>query len=459
NAFDAVVVGAGCAGLSAAARLARDGARVLVLEARSRLGGRATAFADRETGELVDNGQHVLLGCYRATLAFLDEIGASSNVRLQDQLRVPFIDRDGRVSHLTCPRLPAPLHLVSGVFGWSALGWRDRFAILRMAGPIRDAQRALRAAHVRLKPDATAVTSSGTPQETVSQWLVRHGQTPRLRELLWEPLALAALNQSPDIAAAAPFARVLAEMFTSSSASAIVLPTKPLHLMYAEPARAFIDARGGSIRTGMRARIAIADGAVHEVRAGGESWPAACVICAVPWFALPDVFAGEVGVLQPLLDHARMTAATPIVTVNLWFDRVVMNEPFVGLPGRMMQWVFDKRVVFGEEASHLSLVSSGAADVLGWTNEQLVEAACRELRGALPLVRDARVLRSTVIREPRATFSLAPGQPARPDTASTPVRGLFLAGDWIGTALPATIEAAVQSGHMAAEAARSTCVR
>src|SRR3954462_8838832 len=114
--FDAVVIGAGFAGLSAAVRLTRDGARVLVLEARSRLGGRATAFADRETGEMVDNGQHVLMGCYTETLAFLGEIGARGNLRTAQQLSVTMIDRAGVKTRLVCPTLPAPLHLVAGVF-------------------------------------------------------------------------------------------------------------------------------------------------------------------------------------------------------------------------------------------------------------------------------------------------------------------------------------------------------
>ena len=114
NDYDAVVVGAGFAGLSAAARLTRDGARVLVLEARARLGGRATAFTDRDTGELVDNGQHVLLGCYGATLSFLADIGASDHVRTQTELAVTFIERSGRVSRLRCPSLPSPWHLVAG---------------------------------------------------------------------------------------------------------------------------------------------------------------------------------------------------------------------------------------------------------------------------------------------------------------------------------------------------------
>ena len=472
--YDAVIVGGGFAGLSAAARLSGYGARVLVLEARSRLGGRATAFVDRETGELVDNGQHVLLGCYRETFAFLRLIGAANNTRTQTELAVTSIDRDGRVSRLRCPSLPSPMHLVAGVFTWSALGWRDKLSVLKMAGPLRRAQRAL-AEDARLNPDAStpartleAAGTVGSPpsdvvsrfgrteitEETVEQWLVRNGQTPRLREMLWDPLALAALNQPSSVAAAGSFARVLAEMFgPDPSAAAIVLPTKPLHVMYAEPARTFVESKGGLVRTGVTARIRLADQSVACVDGAGESIHAPAVICAAPWFAWTSIFEGDLAPIATTLDAARGTTASPMVTVNLWFDRVVMDEPFVGLPGRLMQWVFDKRVVFGASASHLSLVSSGAADVVAWTNQKLIDTALAELRGALPRVGQAAVTRATVIREPRATFSLAPGQPERPSTR-TAVRGLFLAGDWVDTGLPATIESAVRSGHLAAEAAR-----
>jgi squalene-associated FAD-dependent desaturase len=450
--FDAVVVGAGFAGLSAAVRLTRHGARVLVLEARSRLGGRATAFVDRDTGELVDNGQHVLLGCYTETLAFLREIGAGGNVRVEPRLSVTMIDRGGRRSRLECPSLPSPLHLLAGIIEWEALTWPDRLSVLQMAGPIRQARRAL-------KPGASAIAAS--PGETVEAWLVRNGQTPRIRELLWEPLALAALNQPVDRAAAPPFARVLAEMFGSdATAAAIVLPAKPLHLLYAEPAREYVESRGGSVLLGAPAKITLGNGVLPslEVEALGKRWRPDVVVSAVPWFAVRELFAGYTAALADVLDRADRMTSSPIVTVNLWFDRDVLADvqaPFVGLPGRSMQWVFDKRAVFGGDASHLSLVSSGASPLVALTNEELIARAHDELLDALPAVRNAALVRATVIREPRATFSLAPGQPARPQVL-TPVRRLYLAGDWIDTGLPATIESAVRAGHLAADRAASS---
>jgi squalene-associated FAD-dependent desaturase len=442
--YDVAVIGAGVAGLSAAARLARRGARVLVLEARSRLGGRATAFADRETGELVDNGQHVLFGCYTETMAFLGDIGALGNLRMERALDITMIDRAGRWTRLTCPALPAPLHLVAAVIEWDVLGWIDRLAALRMVGPLRRARR-------ELKPGAREIAAS--PGETVEAWLIRNGQTARIREMLWEPLALAALNQPPSQAAAPIFARVLAEMFgPDPRLAAVLLPAKPLHLAYAEPAREFIERHGGTVRTGAPARLTV--GATLDVEAAGERWRPEAVIAAVPWFALRDLMNGAPAALEPLLHSASRMASSPIVTVNLWFDRAVLDEPFVGLPGRAMQWVFDKRTAFGGDASHMSLVSSGASPLVAAPNPELIATAHRELLDALPRVRGARLVRGTVVREPHATFSLAPGQPARP-AVQTPVRGLYLAGDWIDTGLPATIESAVRAGHQAADRAWS----
>ena len=439
---DIVVIGAGFAGLSAAARAAASGARVVVLEARARLGGRATAFADRETGELVDNGQHVLLGCYTGTFAFLRQIGASDRVRVQPQLAVTMIDRRGQRSRLSCPSLPPPLHLVAGVLDWDGLPWRDRVSILGMGAALRNARR-------ELSGDSSVRAAS--PGETVEGWLIRNGQTPRLREMLWDPLALAALNQPPDRAAAPPFARVLAEMFgPDPRAAAIALPTAPLHQMYAEPARDYIEARGGSVRLSAPATVQIENGRVASVTTQGETLAPAAVIAAVPWFAFGELFRDVPASLAAIASGAALMDASPIVTVNLWFDRPIIDEPFVGLPGRAMQWVFDKRAAFGGTVSHLSLVSSGADALVSASNAELTARAHQELLEALPATRSARLVRATVIREPRATFSLAPGQPPRPGVV-TPVPNLFLAGDWVDTGLPATIESAVRAGHRAAD--------
>jgi hydroxysqualene dehydroxylase len=141
--------------------------------------------------------------------------------------------------------------------------------------------------------------------------------------------------------------------------------------------------------------------------------------------------------------------AMPIVTVNLWYDRVVMDEPFVGLSGRIIQWIFDKRRVFGESSSHLSLVVSAAEALAPMSRDDLVAIASREVGEALPPAREAKLVRATVVREKQATFSLSPGQPQRPPNR-TPLDGLLLAGDWTDTGLPSTIESAVQSGHAAA---------
>jgi hydroxysqualene dehydroxylase len=418
--------------------LAEHGIRVLVLEARGRLGGRATAFADRETGERVDNGQHVMFGCYTETLRFLQRVGASERVRIQPSLAVPFIDGRGRWSELRCPaRLPPPLHLLAGVLRWPAVPLADRLSALRLAPALLS---------------RTADLSPGRAEASVAEWLRANGQTERLVRALWEPLAVAALNQPIDSAQAAPFRVVLARMFGRDRlASSIVVPALPLDEMYAEPARRFIEGHSGEIRTHALARIVLDGPRIVGVDIRGERVPASTVISSVPWHALKSTLLSPPRVLAEIAEDAARMTSMPIVTANLWYDRAIMSHEFVGLIGRTTQWIFDKRRVFGEAASHLSLVTSAAERLAPLSNEALIAIAEQDVRDALPEARSATMVRATIVREKQATFSLAAGQPRRPST-TTPVRGLFLAGDWIDTGLPSTIESAVVSGHQAAEA-------
>ncbi|MPZ17215.1 MAG: FAD-dependent oxidoreductase [Luteitalea sp.] len=450
-----IVIGGGFAGLTAAVSLASSGVRVTLLEARGQLGGRASSFVDRETGEWVDNGQHILMGCYRETFAFLRAVGAEQDVGLQRTLEVTFVDPEGRFSVLRCPAWRPPLNLVGGVLGWRGVGWRARLSALRL-GPVLRRARGERG----LPPDGLA-----PPGETVARWLARHGQHAELCSMLWEPLALAALNESAAIAAASPFVRVLGQMMEGGTqGAALGIPAKPLVALYGVASRV-IDAAGGHVRTHSLARVRLAGDRVIGVdvrddQSSGHSSPveADVVIVAVPWFDLPRLFIDEMdnggpGRMGALCRAASETAPSPIVSVNLWFDRGILPWAFVGLPGRPLQWAFDKRAVIGEDASHVTLVGSGAHDLVRQSNEALAALALDELRDALPSVRQASVRRTLVVREPRATFSLAASQPARPPT-TTGVRRLLLAGDWVDTGLPGTIEGACLSGRWAADAAR-----
>jgi len=442
---DVVVIGAGFAGLSAAVRVAAAGRSVVVCEEGPRLGGRATAFTDRETGERVDNGQHALFGCYRDTYAFLRELRMDHLVPLERRLDVTMADRNGRRERLRCPAWTPPWHLVGGILAWRAVPIRDRLSALGFGPFFRQVRR-----------DGAEAAAADVPDtETVSAWLARLGQRPALREWLWNPLAVAALNQSPDTAAARPFARVLGEMFGPRvEDSAIGLPKVPLDELYAEPARAYLESRSGTVLSKSPARVRPGgpDGATI-VTAAGQQIETRAVISSVPWHAIGRIWSGEPPApLARVLANAAAMESSPIVTVNFWFDGPVMSDTFVGLVGGPMHWVFDKSAIFGSAAGHLSIVASGADDLAAMDNAAVTSTALDHLTGALPGAKARSLIRSVVVREHRATFSLAPGAPPRPP-AETGLAGFYLAGDWTDTGLPGTIEGAVRSGRRAADLA------
>lgn len=447
---DVVVIGAGFAGLSAAVRLAAAGRSVVVVEQAPRLGGRATSFTDRESGERVDNGQHALFGCYRETYAFLERIGAGHLAPLQRRLSLTMADDRGRPATLTCPALPAPWHLLAGLMRWPAIGLADRASALRLARFLLRIRRR----------GARAVADDVATDQTASQWLDSHRQSRALCDWLWHPLAIAALNQSPDTAAAPPFVRVLGELFAPDpQAAAIGLPIVPLEDLYGPPAVAYLEARGGRVLMRSTASVMLdAQDGVAAVRAGDATIPTSTVISSVPWHAAGGLWDhSPPPVLSEILRHAASVRSSPIVTVNLWFDPPALDAahaPFMGLVGGPMHWIFNKSAIVGGITAHVAVVASGADDLARLDNDQITAIAVAQIGRALSSPRPRQVRRSVVVREHRATFSLAPGGPPRPATV-TPLRGFFLAGDWTDTGLPGTIEGAVQSGHRAADAVLS----
>ena len=433
--FDVLIIGGGFAGLAAGVALAEAGKRVCLFEQKPHLGGRARSFRDPTTGSTVDNGQHLFMGCYHSTIQFLKTLGTLDRLHFQRDLAVPFLDRDGRLTRLDCPDWPSPWHLLLGVLRSGSFSFWQKLEVLRLGKDLR------------------AAGQNSAASESVTAWLNRRGQSEGLQRNFWDLLCIAAMNEDPSIASARLFERVLRlALFSSPADSRLGFARVGLSECYTAAAASFIEARGGSVQTGFSVKqLLIDDGACRGVDLGdGEKIEGVPVISSVPWHQLPVIFPDELLRAEPFFAAALALRPAPIISINMWFDAPITDLEFVGMRGTTVQWLFDKSRILNAHGHNISLVLSGAHEHVSRSKEELLAIALRELSDVLPAVRKAKLLHSLVIKERFATFSPSPeAEPLRPP-ARTPVAGLFLAGDWTATGLPATIEGAVQSGYTAA---------
>ncbi len=443
-----VVVGGGFAGLAAATALQERRHDVVLVERRGVFGGRATSSRDAVTGDEVDNGTHLMIGAYKETLELLRRAGANDLLLFQDDLRLDWVDDRGTTA-LVCPPLAAPLHLLVGL-----LGLRVPLAVklqaIRMGLAVRFGRR----------PEGL----------TLAEYFRRTGQGKDARRLLWDPLALAVLNEPVERAAAVLFHRVYQEVFLSDHrASRLVFPRRGWGTLV-ERVSSYLERRGGRLRRGARVAGLVLQGdrvagvryeqraASREAIARGEAptpevEAADAVVAAVPPPALlalvPEALRGA-----PPFDALTRFAGAPIVSVDLWLDRVVVAPSMLGLRDSEMEWVFDKGRLHGRVGApqHLSFIVSAAYRSASRTNAELVAASTDALRRYFPAMAEAKVTRSLVLRDPQATFASTPELEAVRPGPLTPLAGLLLAGDWTDTGYPATIEGAVRSGLRAADA-------
>lgn len=434
---EVLIIGGGFAGLAAGVALAKAGRRVRLLEQKPHLGGRARSFADPETGAIVDNGQHLLMGCYHSTLEFLKEIGALERVALQPNLRVHFVEPGGKLTTLRCPNLASPWHLLVGVLRSNSFSWIEKLQIARLG---RKLQR-------------TGVDEAG--QLTVEEWLTRLGQSERVRRYFWDLISIAALNEDPRRAAAGILARILKlALFTSPADSCLGIPRRGLSECYTDAARAYIESHSGRVETGRSIKaLSINQGVCDGVLLpDGEKIEAATVVSAVPWFELVRLVPGELLRSEPYFTNILALRPAPIVSINLWFNRAMTDLDFAGLRGTTVQWLFNRSRIPGAGENAIALVLSGAHEHISRSREELLAVAIRDLAELFPESRAAKVVHSLIIKERFATFSPCVGVDQLRPAAKSPVRGLYLAGDWTATGLPATIEGAVQSACTAVQA-------
>jgi squalene-associated FAD-dependent desaturase len=443
-----IVIGGGLAGLAASVALAEAGWRVRLFEQRPFLGGRATSYALPD-GSKVDNCQHVTFGCCTNLEDFYGRVGAADKIRFFDQLVLQ--DTQGRRGVMRAGMLPAPMHFAGSFATFAPLNLRDKMGIARAMWDI--------------------LRSGGHPADldepegiSMLEWLRRRKQTPAAIERFWRAVLVSALSEELDRTDAAYGIQVFWKAVLSNrSAYRMGVPALPLAELY-DGCRVAIQRQGGEVTLRSPARgLCIQERALQSVQFdGGREETAGAYILALPHEALRELLPEAVRREEPAFRNLERLRDAPITGLHLWFDRMVMREPYLTLLDTTTQWIFNKTALYGNEGKngggeagqtqYLQLVISASYGLLQKPRQEIIDLCVAEVRQALPAARDANLLRATVIKEAAATFSPEPGVDRWRPKQETGIRGLFLAGDWTATGWPATMEGAVRSGYLAAEA-------
>jgi squalene-associated FAD-dependent desaturase len=446
-----IVIGGGLAGLAAGVALADSGWRVRLFEQRPFLGGRATSYVLPD-GEHVDNCQHVTLACCTNLGDFYRRIGSSGKIKFFDRLL--FLDPQGRRGETKAGVLPAPFHFVGSFASFAPLSLLDKLSIARAMLDILRYQ--------GKPPDVQQPAGM-----SMLEWLRRRRQTKGAINRFWRVVLVSALDEELDRTDARFGVDVFWKAFLSSSTGyRMGVPAVPLSNLY-DGCKAEIERRGGEVilRSPVRG-LKMESGQLAGARfdeAREES--ADAYIFALPHTALAELLPESLKQLDPGLANLDKIKVSPITGVHFWFDRTVMDEPFLTLLDTTTQWIFNKTALYAgsnedsnladkprNAGQYLQLVISASYDLLPKSRQEIIDLCLAEIRQALPKARQAELLKATVIKEAAATFSPEPGVDRWRPKQATSIPGLFLAGDWTQTGWPATMEGAVRSGYLAAEA-------
>ena len=463
-----VVIGGGLAGIAAALALARRKLPVTLVETRKHLGGRATSFTDPATGQILDNCQHVLMGCCTNLRHLYGQLGVSKLIRWQRRMYFAGFNRAGRavIDVLEANDLPAPLHMAAALLRFRSLTPGEKLAIARgLLAMIRLGTTGRASWHTR----------------TFNQWLIDHGQPRGAVEKFWSLIVVSALNERPQRVAADHAIQVFQEGFLSHQEAHLMgLSAAPLVQLY-DAAEPVIATAGGQVMLSTSVEgLVLKDGQIRSLQIGGRQLVADAFVSAVPFDRLRKMCPSALLDADARLQGLDRIQVSPILGIHLWFE-VRGQQPVMALPNLILthsplQWIFNKGMqafkdleLTPEELAapvtaqgpvntaertvqHLHGVISAAHDVVDWPADRIKAMAVAEVRKALPDATQAQLVHGRVIKEKRATFSAAPGTDVLRPEARGAIPNFYLAGDWCRNGWPATMEGAVRSGYLAAAA-------
>lgn len=450
---DVLIVGAGLAGLSAAVALSGAGAKVKLLERKPYVGGRAYSYPHPALGEVIDS-QHVMLGCCTNLIELCAQAGADQHIRWYD--RITFLEPGSHTksvqrSDIGPSFLPAPTHSSLSFLRAKMLGPADKAAI---ANGLLEFMR--------------GYPHSDT--EPFSQWLRRTEQTERAVRHFWEPVIVGALNDVFDRCSTRYAGQVFYESFLKSpEGGKLGIPTRPLSDFYASLAQ-LAEAQGAELHLRCSTERIEKIGSGWRVSAqDGETYSAEKLLLALPFEQTAKLLATisePSESIRNVLGSTERFRHAPITTVHLWFDREVTDLDHAALLDTRIQWMFNKTRIRRDEnngareaGQYLELVVSASFPELRMTREDILQPALAELGTFFPKANTAKLIKSGILKEARATFSVTPELDRYRPAQAIGERGLFVAGDWTRTGWPSTMEGAVRSGRLAAEAVAATGAR
>ncbi|MEO0796041.1 MAG: hydroxysqualene dehydroxylase HpnE [Verrucomicrobiota bacterium] len=434
----AAVWGGGISGITAAIELGEQGFTPVILESKAYLGGRSHSLTDAPSGLKLDNGQHIVMGCYHAFLQLVDRLGIEHKFDRQDRLSVPYVSPGGEWSELAATSSPPPFHLLSGLLGFGALSTKDRLGIITFGAKMQ-------------------LGAEPADHQTALSWLREHSQTDGAIRALWEPFCVAALNEPLDTACARLlFETLKRSLFGSSEDSAIYLAKVGLTEVFEPETELYLRSIGGEIRRKAQIKSVECDGenVVAVVTNKGERIAADVHISALPWTGLRSLLPSG----SAVKNRVSAITSSSILSIHLLSDTQLFEHPtgFVGLLDSPIHWVFDRTHTLEEEHAGkflYAVIVSAADDWLPQKSEEIIERLRGELNRFFDKSTKMTIERSLVYKSKDATFAARPTVASyRPKTDDAPWENVWLAGDWIQTGLPATIESASTSAYDAVAA-------